>query len=280
MNRIYNSIWNSSLCSWVAVPETARKSGKASLKGSVNNNYELIRAMNGGMEGGHLKAVSTAVLACIMLLAMPNTWAAPSIKVVGNVNIDNINNETDLNIPYYFVVGNYDLGSVEIFGGATITNNGAHIGSVESGIGVVTVTGEGSSWRNGLELYMGFFGTGTLNVNDGGYVSSITGTLGNAAGSSGRVVVDGAGSIFESTQRLYVGVDGSGRMEVKNGGEAISREAFIGTFAGSDGSVLVSGKGSHWEVDEFVNVGGWGRWYGRIYRRWRWPSGDNGWRNC
>ncbi len=68
---------------------------------------------------------------------------------------------------------------------------------VESSIGVVTVSGAGSSWTNSSWLRVGNNGDGALTIEDGGAVSNTDGFIAYSSSSTGAATVSGAGFDLE-----------------------------------------------------------------------------------
>ena len=151
------------------------------------------------------------------------------------------------------IVGNHGTGLLAVSGGANVNVDGLYGDSVlakSSGSrGTATVSGVGSSWTNGLALYVGQGGDGTLSVTTGGKVSDGTGYLGYSAASTGVATVDGAASAWTNTD-LFVGYSGMGTFNVLAGGQVSSQVAFLGVQPGSAGTASVDGAGSTW-----VNTG-------------------------
>ncbi len=70
-------------------------------------------------------------------------------------------------------------------GGTLVVSSGT-VGNLTGGLGMVTVTGAGSSWSNTGGVLVGGLGTGTLTIQDGGTVSGGGGSVGQSAGSRAR----------------------------------------------------------------------------------------------
>ncbi len=139
--------------------------------------------------------------------------------------------------------------------GGTLADSFGTIGNLPGGVGMVTVTGVGSSWSNAGSVVVGGLGTGTLIIEDGGTaqdgVSSGGGSIGLSVGSLGTVIVTGPGSIWinGSGGGLNVGSFGTGSLTIANGGKVIDITPLVtnvGNGAGSQGTVTVTGAGSLW----------------------------------
>ena len=148
------------------------------------------------------------------------------------------------------VVGQEGNGTLTVQNKATLTTgNGGMVyiaSDAAAAVGVVTVTGTGSTWTGSDTVYVGNAGNGTLNVLAGAVVSLPTMYI---AGSSvvtytptGLVTVDGAGSQLNlSGATTYVGSLGTGTLTVQAGG-SVSGQAFsVGTASGSSGTINLNG---------------------------------------
>ncbi|MEW5421758.1 autotransporter domain-containing protein [Amorphus sp. 3PC139-8] len=75
-------------------------------------------------------------------------------------------------------IGETGVGTLTIADGGRVVNTSAYIGFTNGPAtdGTVTVTGDGSTWENKKNLYVGLGDTGKLTVADGGVVSANSGT--------------------------------------------------------------------------------------------------------
>jgi fibronectin-binding autotransporter adhesin len=121
------------------------------------------------------------------------------------------------------------------------------------------VDGNGSTWTNDRDTYVGVSGSGTVKVTNGGAVTNDGNCyIADDAGSSGAVVVDAAGSKWTNGGNLYVGYVGSGSLQITNGGMVTVADlciAHIGTSVGSSGTATVGGAGSKWTIGNDLYVG-------------------------
>ncbi len=117
------------------------------------------------------------------------------------------------------------------------------------------MTGDGSTWTNTGNLYVGQGGTATLTIEEGGSVSSATGSIASDAGQEGTVTVTGDGSSWTSTGNLYVGENGEATLTIADGGSVSNDSGYIGGEAGSEGTVTVTGDGSTWANTGYLYVG-------------------------
>ena len=144
-------------------------------------------------------------------------------------------------------------GALTIAAGAMLVSNGGiatELGRNPGSTGVVTVTGQGSTWNNNRNLIVGLNGVGTLNVENAGSVFSASGYIG-----MGSATVTGAGSRWTISGDLTVTQAGP-TLRVHNGGSVSSRNGLIGTLAGAVGSATVSGAGSIWAMTQKLSIGG------------------------
>ena len=122
-------------------------------------------------------------------------------------------------------------------------------------LGIVTVDGNSSIWRNNTALEVGVGGSGALNVVNGGLVESQSGVIGDTMKGVGTVLLDGTGSEWRMPGPLVVGWNGTGGLTVRNDASLYSGDGVIGLLAGAKGSVLVTGSGSRWESVAGLTVG-------------------------
>jgi len=155
----------------------------------------------------------------------------------------------------YLFVGTCGSGTLNITNGAAVSNEeGGYgdlsiIGCVDGSTGIVTVDGTGSTWTNGVDLYVGFCGSGTLNITNCGAVSNASGCIGYEDTGTGQVTVDGAGSTWTNSDDLCVGYGGSGTLNVSGGGHVTGTDVWINSQSllaidVGNGSLLNIGGGS------------------------------------
>jgi T5SS/PEP-CTERM-associated repeat protein/autotransporter-associated beta strand protein len=159
--------------------------------------------------------------------------------------------------------GYFGNGTLLISSGGSVndlqTNGGSDLIGYEQGsIGLVTVTGSGSTWTDQQGIYIGAYGTGTLQISGGAAVS--TGEYdfaGVYAGSSGTVTVTGPGSTLTTSSYgdLYIGYSGAATLEISGGGTVIDEDGGIGVDVGSNGMATVTGSGSTWFNSYGLTVG-------------------------
>jgi len=124
--------------------------------------------------------------------------------------------------------------------------------TAEGNFNSATVTGPGTRWRMGEDLYVGSNGAfGLLVVSEGASVENANASVGFSASSSNNtVVVTGAGSTWSNGAVLNLGETGGGnRLVVSNGGRVQCDFAEIGRNAPSgNNEAVVTGQGSTWRV--------------------------------
>jgi T5SS/PEP-CTERM-associated repeat protein len=90
-------------------------------------------------------------------------------------------------------VGVNSTGILNIQGGGVVSSTGtALIGTNGGTIGIVNVTGAGSTWTNSNHVNVGAFGTGTLTIADGGTVSGTAVVIAAGPGSTGTLNIGAA----------------------------------------------------------------------------------------
>ena len=118
-----------------------------------------------------------------------------------------------ISVVEYFTlyVGYSGEGTLNIEAGGVVSNAGSYIGYSSGSAGTVTVTGDGSKWKNSDSLYVGRGGEGTLAIMAGGVVSNTQGRIGYSSGYAGTVTVIGEGSEWNNSSSLSVGDEGEAR---------------------------------------------------------------------
>ena len=150
-----------------------------------------------------------------------------------------------------FEIGGEGRGSLSITNGGTVIGRG-FIGVETDSVGEVIVSGEGSSWSTGGQVFIGDAGSGSLEITDGADVSCGRVDVGYSV--SGQVIVNGSGSTW-TTLLLNIGQWGDATMDISNGGAVSSSRGIVGNRDGSNAVVRVDGIGSAWIVSEDLRVG-------------------------
>ncbi len=155
-------------------------------------------------------------------------------------------------------VGREDKGTLYVEAGGLLTSKIGYVGSNFSGPkGVVKVTGSGSQWVNGSNLYIGYSSGGTLIIESGGQVTSRYGYLGLGSIATGVTTVKGNGSLWTS-YRIDVAYNGDGKLLVLEGGKVDCRSSSLGYQHNGMGVATVKGSGSQWDSYD-LSVGREGR---------------------
>lgn len=148
-------------------------------------------------------------------------------------------------------------GTLRIEAGGLVANKSGVLGSGSGSVGVATVTGAGSQWRNTGGFYAGLSGDGTLLIENGGLVTCNSFSyVARNAGSTGAATVTGAGSQWNSSGTLFIGSSGAGTLLVDEGGVVTSSSGFVSQDTRSSGSVTVTGAGSRWTNSTQLALGG------------------------
>jgi len=142
---------------------------------------------------------------------------------------------------------------VNVDGGSQLLSAHGTLADQYGSNGTVTVSGAGSKWTVGDDIWVANAGTASLNIQAGGEVDDVTGYLGYSyyhvhTGldyySSGSTTVTGAGSKWINSGDLYVGDYGAGTLKIQAGGEVTSNNGIVGYFYG--GNATISDSGSKW----------------------------------
>jgi T5SS/PEP-CTERM-associated repeat protein len=173
----------------------------------------------------------------------------------------------------YLGVGDAGTGLVNVSGGATMTSQWSHIGGhplwgVSGGVGIVAVSGAGSTWRNTWGgISVGNWGTGTIQILNGGSLindgfmtvgDNDTVVLSGQENGVGSVLVSGDGSAMTGGS-ITIGEDVHGTLTVDGGGSVSSTYATVGDRSGSFGEVTVQDANSSWTLTQWLIVGSYGR---------------------
>lgn len=151
------------------------------------------------------------------------------------------------------IVGSSGNGTMTIEAAGNVQNTSyAQIGGNTGSVGLVTVTGTGSTWENGAEIYVGFQGMGTLQILAGGTVTNTDASIAGGIGADGSAVVVGGGATWTNTGELTVGDGGEGALTIDAGGTVTSSLARIGMFNTGDGTATVTGGGATWTNDNLA----------------------------
>ena len=153
-----------------------------------------------------------------------------------------------------------------ISNGGTMTNGQQTYGGViglnaGAGNNSVVVTGQGSSWNGGGDLFVGESGAGnSLVITNGGTVIngqvSYGGVIGlNTSANNNNVLVSGTGSTWSNSVNLTIGWNGANNtMAVMAGGQVMSAQGIVGDVS-SNNRAEVTGTGSTWSNNGDLIIG-------------------------
>ena len=185
---------------------------------------------------------------CAMLLL----WAGPAsaaITTSGNVNPHPATTTTNDTL----YIGQTAFGTMDIDGGSDVVSGTSYLGYEDAATGIVTVSGNGSTWTTRL-FRIGDRGGGELTIADGATVNTNSiADIANVEFSEGVVTVTGANSQWNINSSLNIGDSGNGAMTIENGGHVSSSFGTIGGFDGV-GTVTISGMGSRWTSTSSLTV--------------------------
>jgi T5SS/PEP-CTERM-associated repeat protein len=198
--------------------------------------------------------VVTLMLSVLLLTAVP---AFADITATGDVDPADPSTWTSST---YVYIGKTDTGIVTVNDGSDLLSWGCYLGYSSGSTGTVSISGSDSTWTNGLDIIVGYFGSGAMIIVDGGRVNNdYDCTIGYSSNSMGSVSVSGAGSTWTNRKNLTIGESGSGELNIMNGGCVInSYFVTIGKEYGSTGTVSVSGAGSTWTNSDSLTIGSFG----------------------
>ncbi len=165
------------------------------------------------------------------------------------------------------MVGDVGTGKLTISDGGRVESYGTLdptiIGHQQEVLGIVSITGEGSSYMNAGELRVGGSGFGQLMVSDGATLDTEETDIGWDNDSISNVTITGANSSWHNSEGIQVGVEGEAELTVADGATVTSSLGRIATefSAGggfiyrSNGKVTVTGAGSSWSNEGELTVG-------------------------
>jgi T5SS/PEP-CTERM-associated repeat protein/autotransporter-associated beta strand protein len=136
-------------------------------------------------------------------------------------------------------------GTIKMANGFAITSSLGFSGYDPGSNGIVTVTGAGTTWKNGI-LNVGYRGNGTLLVEVGGLVSNDDTYIASNPNTTGSITISGMGSMLANIRYLRIGEVGNGTLDIKEGGQANNSTAYLGYHSRSIGTAAVTGQNSKW----------------------------------
>lgn len=135
-------------------------------------------------------------------------------------------------------------GSLNLGDGATATSSDfVGIGDQAGAVGMISLSGQGTSLTAGGNLYVGYAGTGTLDIGVGATATTNADlVVADQAGSIGQVKLDGPGTALNVDGAAYVGSSGEASLQLANGAGFTSSELLIGQNADGVGRVQLDGQ--------------------------------------
>lgn len=156
-------------------------------------------------------------------------------------------------------VGNYGNGTLQITGGAAVTDKNGCIGYRANATGAVAVDGPNSKWTNSWSLQVGNYGVGTRTITNGAEVTAgLASHIGASEEGSGAVTVAGTNSQWINNDRLYVGHYGNGTLDILAGARVSNTDCRIAHGSGTVAAVVVDGTDSTWTNNGYLHVGEYG----------------------
>ncbi|HVM60853.1 MAG TPA: hypothetical protein VMV72_08300 [Verrucomicrobiae bacterium] len=199
------------------------------------------------------KSLMFGIAGSVLLIAQPaRAQFTASIKTntINGVHSNWVGNGS------YIVGSNTFKDVLRVINSGVLSNGAAYIGYETSGSNnVAIVTGAGSVWSNGNDLYVGLDGAGnTLTITNGGTVFSDDGVL---RSSNNMVTVTGTGSVWSNLGVVSVGDAGvRNTLMITNGGAVFDLAGYIGYApGGSNHEVTVTGTGSVWSNRNNLDLG-------------------------
>ncbi|WP_208787087.1 autotransporter outer membrane beta-barrel domain-containing protein [Yersinia canariae] len=144
-----------------------------------------------------------------------NGYIGGQVEGTGTVNVSGTDSSW-INASNLFV-GFRNIGALNIFNSAKVSNINASVGTGVGTTGTVTVSGADSQWNSSGILDLGDEGSGTLTITDGGAVSASSLVIAKMAGSIGTLDIgSAAGEVASAAGTLDAASitfgDGSGQI--------------------------------------------------------------------
>lgn len=173
----------------------------------------------------------------------------------GTVNVKGIGSQW-ISSNYVTTVGgatNYGSGkgTLNIEDGGYVSSPISQVGDGYNTVGIVNITGDGSTWATAYTLYLGYNqGKAVVNIKDGGKLTDTDGVVNNYYS---KVNITGQNSLWQNSGKLTV-VDA--KVDVESGGGITSDRGYIGTNFYSDAAVVnITNQGSNWQNTNGLYIG-------------------------
>ena len=125
-------------------------------------------------------------------------------------------------------------------GGLIATGGNVFIGENSGSHGGVSLSGTGSRWSIGGNLFVGNSGYGELTLaNNAQMIMGGRAYIGFNAGSRGEMTVTGATTRWNAPSNVYVGSSGSGTLTVSEGASVSGNNIWLAHQAGSNGTLNI-----------------------------------------
>lgn len=179
-----------------------------------------------------------------------NNYIGKNIDSSGKVTLDGHGSSWNLDFGQtgHLYVGQFGTGEVTVSGGADLIAEKVRIGYSDmhdrTGVGTVTVTGNGSTMDDDASLMVGYYGHGTLVVEDEGKVTSNSIDIGYQWNSQGSVTVsggdtDGNGVPTHLSGTHAIGIYGTGSLTIETGAYAEGNNSYVGRYPDTGGGDAV-----------------------------------------
>lgn len=196
--------------------------------------------------------LAATALTGAMFAGQASAQTSPTDRVIDNGASVTVIGGRPLSHPYKLIVGQQSFGGLFARSGGQVTTGSAVLGEQSGSVGLATLSGPGTHWRNNGSLTVGESGHGILQIVDGASLRSQGLTLGSKVGGLGELSVGGLDARLNVDYGIDVGLFGDGVMTVDSGGYVTSDHALIGLGEGASGHVTVSGQGSGWTASTFL----------------------------
>lgn len=165
---------------------------------------------------------------------------------------------SSLGVGLQLVVGLTNFGEVKVSAGGHVASANTLVGySLTSGTGFISVDGEGSTWVNSGQFFVGgagaSAGAGVVHLTDGGKVTTTNASI-SVGSSTGTVDINH--STWTNTNLFSVGDGGSlGQLFISNGGALNTLTGAIGNGSGGTGSLTTNQGTAYIDKASWNNAG-------------------------
>ncbi|MEN3931192.1 autotransporter outer membrane beta-barrel domain-containing protein [Microvirga sp. W0021] len=250
------------------VAQEAASSGIVTVSGNGSSLHTSDTQTIGGKGGGRLDILNGGQVTSDASVYVGGNLISKALSPA-YANVDGVNSLWESG--GHVIVGVMGTGTLNVTNGGVVKSGlSSYLGFNDGTSGTVNVTGSGSSFNSGAELFVGYSDGSTANlvVSDGGHVSSTRGYIGYYEGAKGTVRLTDAGTRWDvngSDGSLWSGAQGNGTLIVENGAQVTATSyGVIGYLTTGQGLYHITGNNSSLRTDGDLYVGYFGIGVARV----------------